>query len=107
MRKKSFIIGILLLPGFLVALAQSDSYYPLKPLDESSIYFEPSNFEIFADGESNDSYALQAAIDRVVDLHGSGILFIPSGTYLLEHTIHVWWGVRLIGYGLTRPMFLV
>ena len=107
MRKKSFIIGILLLPGFLVALAQSDSYYPLKPLDESAIYFEPSNFEIFADGERNDSYALQAAIDRVVDLHGSGILFIPSGTYLLEHTIHVWWGVRLIGYGPTRPLLLV
>jgi hypothetical protein len=107
MLKKFFIAGILLLPNFILALGQNDSYYPIKPVDSSAIYFEPSNFEIFADGEHNDSYSLQAAIDRVVDLYGTGILFIPSGTYLLEHTIHVWRGVKLIGYGPTRPVFLV
>ena len=107
MLRNSFIAGILLLSNYMLGLGQNDSYYPVKPVDSSAIYFEKSDFEIFADGEHNDSYSLQAAIDRVVDLYGTGILFIPSGTYLVEHTIHVWRGVKLIGYGPTRPVFLV
>src|SRR5690606_2631909 len=32
---------------------------------------------------------------------------VPSGRYRLTKTIHVWSGIRLIGYGPTRPVLLL
>ena len=36
-----------------------------------------------------------------------GIVFVPSGRYRLTRTIYVWRGVRVIGYGATRPVFVL
>ena len=36
-----------------------------------------------------------------------GILFVPAGRYRLARTIYVWRGVRVIGYGTTRPVFVL
>ena len=36
-----------------------------------------------------------------------GVLLIPSGRYRLGRTIHVWSGIRLIGYGATRPVLVL
>src|ERR1039458_5067630 len=38
---------------------------------------------------------------------GEGILFIPQGRYRVTRTIYVWPGVRLIGYGEQRPVFVL
>ena len=50
--------------------------------------------------------AIQAAIDRAAE-QGEGILFVPPGRYRISHTIYVWPAVRVIGYGATRPVFVL
>ena len=59
------------------------------------------------DGIADDSAAIQAAIDKVQETTGEGILFIPEGRYRITRTIFVWPGVRLIGYGEKRPVFVL
>ncbi len=49
---------------------------------------------------------MQAAIDRAAE-KGEGIVFVPSGRYRVTRTIYVWPAVRVIGYGATRPVFVL
>ncbi|MBS1998436.1 MAG: gluconolaconase, partial [Cyanobacteria bacterium SZAS LIN-2] len=63
---------------------------------------------IYVDGPAKDadnSGALQAAIDRASALGREGIVFIREGRYAIRRTVYLWPGVRLIGYGATRPVF--
>ncbi|MFT4605746.1 MAG: hypothetical protein ACI9W4_002490, partial [Rhodothermales bacterium] len=50
---------------------------------------------------------LQRAINRVKTEKNFGILFIPEGQYRLTRTVYVPPAVRLIGYGRTRPEFVL
>ncbi|HVW06817.1 MAG TPA: glycosyl hydrolase family 28-related protein [Vicinamibacterales bacterium] len=59
------------------------------------------------DGIADDTAAIQAAIDKASDDRGEGIVFIPQGRYRLTHTIYVWPAVRVIGWGATRPVFVL
>jgi hypothetical protein len=75
--------------------------------DPKAIYLSAEAFGSHADGRSDDSAAIQAAIDKAgVDALG-GIVFVPSGRYRVVRTIYVWPGVRVIGYGPTRPIFVL
>jgi sugar lactone lactonase YvrE len=56
---------------------------------------------------AESSVALQAAIDKAVATGREGIVFVPAGRYTLTRTVYVWPGVRLIGYGATRPVFVL
>jgi sugar lactone lactonase YvrE len=60
-----------------------------------------------ADGQIDDTAALQAAIDRAAGTGREGIVFVPSGRYRLTRTLYIWPGVRVFGYGATRPVFLL
>ncbi len=82
------------------------SYYPVRPDDAKATYLTPDKFPIHADGVTDDSEAIQAAIDRAGE-HGEGILFVPSGRYKITRTIYIWPAVRVIGYGDTRPVFVL
>jgi len=82
------------------------SYYPQRLDDPKAVYLTPESFPVHADGKADDSDAIQAAIDRAA-AHGEGILFIPSGRYRITHTIYVWPSVRVIGYGASRPVFVL
>src|SRR4029077_16355125 len=53
------------------------------------------------------SDAIQQAINKVQETTDQGILFIPSGRYRLTKTIYIWPGIRLLGFGATRPTFLL
>jgi hypothetical protein len=53
------------------------------------------------------SAALQAAIDRASGTGREGIVFVPAGRYTVTRTVFLWPGVRLIGYGATRPVFVL
>ena len=53
------------------------------------------------------SAALQAALDRASGTGREGIVFVPTGRYTIARTIYLWPGVRLIGYGATRPVFVL
>jgi hypothetical protein len=75
--------------------------------DPKAAYLIAPEFGAHADGISDDSAALQAAIDKAGSGPGEGILFVHSGRYRLTRTVYVWPGVRVIGYGAARPVFLL
>ncbi|MDR1782677.1 MAG: SMP-30/gluconolactonase/LRE family protein [Dysgonamonadaceae bacterium] len=83
------------------------SVYSERPDDPLSVYFTPDKFNTATDGSLDVSDALQEAIDRVQETVRYGILFIPEGTYRISRTINVWKGIRLIGYGKKRPVFVL
>jgi len=53
------------------------------------------------------SAALQAAIDKAFRHGARGIVFVSGGRYVLTRSVFLWPGVRLIGYGATRPVLLL
>ncbi|HSZ62123.1 MAG TPA: glycosyl hydrolase family 28-related protein [Terriglobales bacterium] len=83
------------------------SYYAARLDDSKAIYFTPDNFAVKGDGVADDSAALQEAINKVQEKTNQGILFIPSGRYRVTKTIYIWPGIRLIGFGTTRPLLLL
>ncbi len=56
---------------------------------------------------ADSSPALQAAIDKAAGVFRGGIVFVPEGRYTLTRTIYIWPSVRVIGYGATRPVFVL
>jgi len=85
-------------------VVHAGSFYPIRPDDPRAVVFD-SAFGAHADGAGDDSDALQRAIDRVQETAGAGVLLIPEGRYRLGKTVHVWQGIRLLGYGAARPVF--
>ena len=79
----------------------------MRPDDAQAVYLTRHDFGAMGDGEADDSNALQHAIDRVQETTHHGVVFVPEGRYRLTRTIRVWAGVRLIGYGSRRPVFVL
>jgi sugar lactone lactonase YvrE len=85
----------------------ADSYYPLRLEDPRAVYLTKDQFDVRADGVSDDANAVQQAIDRLQETSRRGVVFIPEGRYRLGKTVYVWEGIRLIGYGENRPVFVL
>jgi sugar lactone lactonase YvrE len=100
---------IFLAAAILMSVSQlfAASYYADRLDDPKAIYLTPDNFNVKGDGIADDTAALQGAIDRVQEQRNQGILFVPSGRYRLTKTVYIWPGIRLIGYGATRPAFVL
>ena len=92
---------------FWSGTAHATSFYLGRPADPRAVDFTAQAFGAHADGTGDDSDALQRAIDRVQETTGAGVLLIPEGRYLLSTTVYVWQGIRLLGYGATRPVFVL
>lgn len=103
MRKKLFAAAVLLSAIPLFAA----SYFLARLEDPKAVYLTPEQFGTKADGVADDTLGLQTAIDTIEARNGEGIVFVPSGRYRLTKTVYIWPGVRLIGYGTTRPVFLL
>jgi hypothetical protein len=58
-------------------------------------------------GTTDDSAAIQAAIDASFARGGGGIVFLPAGRYRLTRTVFIWPGVRVFGTGAERPVFVL
>lgn len=86
---------------------QLNSVYPQRPIDSEAFYFTPEAYQIKADGKTDVSDALQAAINQVKREKNFGILFIPEGKYRISKTIYIPAAIRLIGYGKNRPEFIL
>jgi len=84
----------------LSSAAFAASVITTRPDDSKAVYFA-------APAAKDSSAALQAAIDKAAGTGREGIVFVPAGRYTLTRTIYVWPGVRLIGYGATRPVFVL
>ncbi|AXC11711.1 Gluconolactonase [Acidisarcina polymorpha] len=98
---------VVCLAGCSVPSALAASYYPERLDDAKATYLTAPTFAVHADGRVDDTAVIQQAIDQEEARNHEGIVFIPSGRYRLSHTIYVWPGIRLIGYGPTRPVFTV
>jgi hypothetical protein len=94
-------------PLLLVLTCSAASVYPTRLDDPAAVYLTPEEFHVHGDGKQDDSEAVQAAIDKVQAGKGEGIVFVPQGRYRLTRTIYLWPGVRLIGYGAERPVFVL
>ncbi len=85
----------------------AQSVYTLRPSDPHAAYLERGSFGATADGEADDTAAIQAAIDHVQETTGGGVVFVAEGRYRITRTVHLWSGIRIIGYGAHRPTFVL
>ena len=83
------------------------SFYTARLDDPQAVYLTPDSFAVHADGQTDDSGVLQQAINTVQEKIRYGIVFIPEGRYRIGKTVYVWKGIRLIGYGKNRPVFVL
>ena len=100
------LLSSIILGGIALSV-HGASYYPVRPDEPKAVYLTPDRFPVRGDGQVDDSQALQAAIDHVQETTGEGIVFVPQGRYRVTRTIYVWPGIRVIGYGEKRPVFLL
>ena len=85
------------------ALAQS--YYTVRLDDPTAVHVDAMGAR--GDGIADDTGAIQAAIDRVQDTTGHGIVFVREGRYRITKTLNVWPSIRVVGYGARRPVLLL
>ncbi|MBV9405816.1 MAG: gluconolaconase, partial [Acidobacteriaceae bacterium] len=85
----------------------AQSVYTSRPEDPHAVYLSAEEFGAHGDGVADDSLALQHAIDRVQETTHQGVVFIPEARYRLSRTVYVWAGIRLIGFGAKRPVFVL
>ena len=85
---------------------RAQSFFPQRPDDPRAVDFTKEAFSAHADGVGDDADALQQAITRAQQSR-AGVVFIPEGRYRLSKTVYVWSGLRLIGYGKNRPVFVL
>jgi hypothetical protein len=79
------------------------SVFTSRPDDPAAVYVDPPDAQAGADHTA----VLQAALDRAGASPMGGIVFVPSGRYRLTRTLIVWRGVRVVGYGATRPVLVL
>jgi sugar lactone lactonase YvrE len=104
--RQLLITALALLAG-TTASASGPSYYPSRLQDSKAVYLDSDEFSARGDGQADDTDALQSAINKVQHDRNQGIVFVPAGRYRLSRTIYVWPGIRLIGFGATRPIFVL
>ena len=59
------------------------------------------------DGKTDDTAAIQAAVDRAANAGGGGVVFLPSGRYRITRSILIPLAVRVYGVGLSRPVLVL
>ena len=79
--------------------AKPASFYAQRLDDPRAVYVAPSG--------SNDTAALQQAVDRVQETTRQGIVLLAPGRYRVSDTIYIWPGIRLIGCGAERPAIVL
>ncbi len=103
---KMHLVCVMLVAG-VASPALAESVITSRLDDPRAVYLTAQEFGVHADGEADDSSAIQAAIDKAEGTNHEGIVFVPSGRYRLTRTVYVWPGVRVFGYGATRPVFVL
>ncbi|HEY1808307.1 MAG TPA: glycosyl hydrolase family 28-related protein, partial [Acidobacteriaceae bacterium] len=107
MRRAVWAVWAVVFAAAGTGLVRAQSVYPLRPDDGHAVYLTRADFGAVGDGVADDADALQAAIDKAQATVHHGIVFVPEGRYRLGHTVEVWAGIRLIGYGAKRPVFVL
>jgi len=93
------------LPGLAQAAASapaSISAFQQMPDDPHAIVVRAKG-----DGVTDDSAAIQQAIDSAANKGEGGLVFLPSGRYRITRSILIPLAVRVYGVGKTRPVFVL
>src|ERR1700679_3829443 len=101
------ILQSLLITLLVTATCSAASTYPTRLDDPAAVYLTAEEFHAHGDGKEDDSAAVQAAIDKLQATKGQGIVVVGQRRYRISRTIYLWPGVRLIGYGAQRPVFVL
>jgi len=88
-------------------MPNGDSFYTVRLNDPRAVCLEPGAFGAVGDGTADDTEAVQAAVNAAQEATGFGLVFVMAGRYRLSRTVHVWAGIRLIGFGERRPAFVL
>ena len=102
--KKSILCSLLF---GIASIASASSVFTTRLDDPKAVYLTAQEFSAHGDGVSDDTAAIQAAIDKAEGGVREGIVFVPLGRYRVTRTVYLWPGVRLIGYGAARPVFVL
>jgi len=84
------------------AAPASTSAYQQMPDDPHAIVVRARG-----DGVSDDSAAIQQAIDSAANKGEGGLVFLPAGRYRITRSILIPLAVRVYGVGKTRPVFVL
>jgi len=98
LKRSALFLGIIL----AAVPAWTASYYTVRLDDPKAVYLTRDNFPVHGDGVADDTEAIQQAIDKA-----QAIVFVPEGRYRITSTLTVWAGIRVIGYGANRPVFVL
>ncbi len=85
-------------------LAGAASVFTTRPSDPAAIHVD---LPAAQPADADHTALLQAALDRAAASPAGGIVLVPSGRYRVTGTLIVWRAVRVIGYGATRPVFVL
>lgn len=97
-------LSICLLLAILPQAATAASVFTARPDDPAAVHVDvPAGQPADADHTA----LLQLALDRAAASPAGGIVLVPSGRYRVTGTLIVWRAVRVIGYGATRPVFVL
>ena len=100
---KLFVCVAAALPALaMCAPAPAQSAFRARLDDPKAVYVSAP-----AGADADATQLLQAAIDKAEGGVKEGIVFVAPGTYRITRTVYVWPGVRIIGYGETRPLFVL
>src|SRR5581483_2680541 len=97
---------VVLLLG-VASAASAASVITTRLDDPTAVYLSAAECGSHGDGQIDDTAPVQAAIDKAAGNGREGIVFVPAGRYRLTRTVYVWPGVRVFGYGATRPVFVL
>jgi len=104
-RPRMLALAVLLgaaIGGVGAAPTPSVSAYPAMPVDPRATVVHATG-----DGSSDDSAAIQAALDAAANKGQGGVVFLPSGRYRISRSLLIPLAVRLYGVGPTRPVLLL
>ena len=97
-------LSVCLLLATVPQSAAAASVFTVRPDDPAAVHVDvPAGQPADADHTA----LIQAALDRAAASPAGGIVLVPSGRYRVTGTLIVWRAVRLIGYGPTRPVFVL
>jgi len=98
----TWLAGVAALAAAAGPASASTSVFESAPADPRAVTVKGKG-----DGRTDDSDAIQLAIDQAAEHTGGGIVFLPSGRYRISRTILVWPAVRVFGVGRTRPVLVL
>ena len=76
------------------------SYYSQRLEDPRAVY-------VAGPSGGDDTTAFQQAINRVHETGGQGLVLVGPGRYRITDSLYIWPGIRVIGYGATRPVIIL